>query len=273
MAAASSDRRRFLNYLVNSVNAFEDAAEFAIGCSMARGMGQSVETSGELDTERAPRGGWKQDPAGVQSNILAVAMAEFSNSGLSGARMDEIAAKTRTSKRMIYYYFGDKDGLYRRVLEEAYRKVREGEQKLDLEHLPPVEALRRLVEFTFDHHSRHPDFIRIVMIENIHHGHYMEQSELIRDVNAGAIEKLDAICKRGRKEGLFRKDIDALELHWHISAFSFFNVSNRATFSRIFGGHLFTVEGQDKLLRHVVDLILRFVLKDPLAAAGSTTRR
>ena len=144
------------------------------------------------------RGGWKQDPAGVQKNILAVAMTEFAANGLSGARIDEIAAKTHTSKRMIYYYFGDKERLYGRVLEEAYRQVRAGEQELELDHLPPVEALKRLAEFTFDHHSRHPDFIRIVMIENIHHGAYLEQSDLIRLLNAGAIQKLEAICRRGR---------------------------------------------------------------------------
>jgi AcrR family transcriptional regulator len=215
-----------------------------------------------LDANKAAsRGGWKQDPAGVQSNILAVAMAEFAQSGLSGARIDDIAAKTRSSKRMIYYYYGDKDGLYRRVLEEAYRKVREGEQQLDLDHLPPVEALRRLVEFTFDHHSENPDFIRIVMIENIHHGVYLEQSELIGSLNAGAIEKLEAICRRGREAGIFRDEIEPLELHWHISALSFFNVSNRATFSGIFGERLFTPPGQDKLKRHVVDMVLRYVLK------------
>ena len=137
-------------------------------------------------------------------------MTEFAANGLSGARIDEIAAKTHTSKRMIYYYFGDKEGLYRRVLEEAYRKVRAGEQELELDHLPPVEALRRLTEFTFDHHSRNPDFIRIVMIENIHHGAYMEQSELIRLLNAGAIQNLEAICRRGRAAGLFREDVSPL---------------------------------------------------------------
>ena len=136
-------------------------------------------------------------------------MAEFAANGLSGARIDEIAAKTHTSKRMIYYYFGDKEGLYGRVLEEAYRQVRAGEQELELDHLPPVEALKRLAEFTFDHHSRHPDFIRIVMIENIHHGAYLEQSELIRLLNAGAIQKLEAICRRGRADGLFRDDVVA----------------------------------------------------------------
>ncbi|ALA20345.1 MULTISPECIES: TetR/AcrR family transcriptional regulator [unclassified Chelatococcus] len=219
-----------------------------------------------VDTEKAiGRGGWKQDPAGVQSNILAVAMSEFADNGLSGARIDEIAAKTRTSKRMIYYYFGDKEGLYRRVLEEAYRKVREGERKLDLDHLPPVEALTRLVEFTFDHHSRNPDFIRLVMIENIHHGAYLERSDLIGRLNAGAIEKLETICRRGREAGLFRDDVEPLELHWQISALSFFNVSNRATFSRIFGGRLYGSEGQETMRRHVVELILRFMLKNKMS--------
>ena len=212
----------------------------------------------ELMAERVARGrgGWKQDPAGVRKNILAVAMAEFAANGLSGARIDEIAAKTNTSKRMIYYYFGDKEGLYGRVLEEAYREVRAGEQELELDHLPPIEALKRLTEFTFAHHSRHPEFIRIVMIENIHHGQYMQKSELIRLLNAGAIQKLEAICRRGREAGLFRDDVTPLELHWHISAMSFFNVSNRATFSHIFGDELFGPRAQDALKANVVEMIL-----------------
>jgi AcrR family transcriptional regulator len=162
---------------------------------------------------------------------------------------------------MIYYYFGDKEGLYGRVLEEAYREVRAGEQDLELDHLPPVEALTRLAEFTFDHHSRHPDFIRIVMIENIHHGEYMEKSELIRLLNAGAIQKLEAICRRGRDAGLFRDDVTPLELHWHISAMSFFNVSNRATFSHIFGDDLFSAKGQEALKRHMVEVVVGLALK------------
>jgi AcrR family transcriptional regulator len=213
------------------------------------------------DRKAGSRSGWKQDPAGVRKNILAVAMEEFAANGLSGARIDEIAAKTNTSKRMTYYYFGDKDGLYGRVLEEAYREVRAGEQELELDHLPPVEALKRLAEFTFDHHSQHPDFIRIVMIENIHHGAYMEQSELIRLLNAGAIQKLEAICRRGRDAGLFRDDVSPLELHWHISALSFFNVSNRATFSHIFGKELFTEKGQRSLRAHLVEMVVGLALK------------
>lgn len=225
------------------------------------------DTDPDLD-RAANRGGWKQDPAGVQSNILAVATAEFAANGLSGARIDEIAAKTRTSKRMIYYYFGDKDGLYLRVLEEAYRKVRVGEEKLDLDHLPPVQALSRLVEFTFDHHHANPDFIRLVMIENIHHGTYLDQSEPIGKLNEGAIEKLAAICRRGREQGVFRDDLEPLELHWQISALAFFNVSNRATFSRIFGDRLYRAKGQERLRRHAVEMVVGFVLKQNAMIVG-----
>ena len=106
-------------------------------------------------------------------------MREFAEHGLSGARIDVIAAKTKSSKRMIYYYFGDKEGLYLRALEAAYSKVREGEARLNLDHLKPMDALRCLVEFTFDHHNTHTDFIRLVMIENIHHGEFVDKSDVI----------------------------------------------------------------------------------------------
>ena len=116
----------------------------------------------------------------TRQNIIEVASEEFALNGLSGARIDELAARTRASKRMIYYYFGDKEGLYLAVLENAYRTVREGEAQLDIGGLSPIEALRRLVEFTFDHHHRHEDFIRMVMIENIHHADYLEKSKVSR---------------------------------------------------------------------------------------------
>ena len=183
---------------------------------------------------------------------------------LAGARIDEIAAATRTSKRMIYYYFGDKDGLYRRVLEDAYREMREGEEKLELGHLLPVAALRSLVGFTFDHHSRNPDFIRLVMIENIHRGAYLLQSDDIRELNKGAISKLREIYRRGLASGDFRAGLDPVELHWQISALCFFNESNRATFSALFGKAPWTAAGQATLRRHVVGMVLRFVLEPRL---------
>lgn len=218
---------------------------------------------------RATRQTWKQNPEAVRSDILAVATAEFAASGLSGARIDEIAAKTKTSKRMIYYYFGDKAGLYRAALEEAYREVRAGEQALRLDHLAPVEALATLVQCTFDHHARNPDFIRLVMIENIHHAVHLERSDIIREVNKTAIDKLAAIYRRGLADGVFREGITPLQLHWQVSALSFFNVSNRHTFSRIFGDQFLTREGQQALRAQVVDMVVRFVLRPELIATRS----
>ncbi|GAB4377380.1 MAG: TetR family transcriptional regulator [Kiloniellaceae bacterium] len=209
------------------------------------------------------RARWKQNPEAVQANILRVAQEEFAKNGLSGARVDDIAARTETSKRMIYYYFGDKEGLYRRVLEAAYREVRSGERDLDLEGLAPEAALRRLVEFTFDHHHRHPDFIRLVMIENIHHGQYLRHSALIRDLNSGAIEHLERVLDRGRRAGVFRADADPLVVHWQISALSFFNVSNAATFSVIFGDRLAKPAGQKLLRRWVAETVLNAILVRP----------
>lgn len=113
------------------------------------------------------------DPARTMAGILEVATAEFANKGLSGARIDEIAAATRTSKRMIYYYFGSKDGLYLAVLEVSYRRMRSIEADLQLGDLSPEAALRSLVEFTFDHHFCNQDYIRMVMSENMQRGEYL----------------------------------------------------------------------------------------------------
>jgi len=209
----------------------------------------------EAGAARAP------DPEGTRRNILEIASSEFALNGLSGARIDEIAARTRFSKRMIYYYFGDKEGLYLRTLEEAYRQVRHGEAQLDIEGLPPVEALAKLVEFTFEHHHHHEEFIRMVMIENIHHGQYLKQSEAIRDLNVTAIDNISRIYSRGVEEGVFREGLDPVELHWQVSALCFFNVSNRATFSMIFGRDFGDETQLERLKRNTVDMMLRFVAK------------
>ena len=202
-----------------------------------------------------------QDPEGTRRNILEIASREFALNGLSGARIDEIAAQTRSSKRMIYYYFGDKEGLYLAALENAYSQVRQGEAKLDIEGLSPVQALSKLVEFTFDHHHRHEEFIRMVMIENIHHGQYLEQSKAIRDLNVTAIDHIARIYSRGVEDGVFRPGLDPVELHWQVSALCFFNVSNRTTFSKIFGRDFGAAEQLERLRRNTVEMLLRFVAK------------
>ena len=199
------------------------------------------------------------DPEGTRRNIIEVATRVFAQRGLSGARIDEIAAKTKTSKRMIYYYFDSKEGLYLKVLEAAYSAMRVSEADLELDDLPPVEALERLVGFTFDHHNSSEDFIRLVMIENIHHGEYLAQSSAIQKLNVTAIDVVDRLLRRGVREGVFRKGVDPVELHWQISALCFFNVSNRATFSRIFKRDLGSPDSLTSLRQSVVRMIMRYV--------------
>ena len=199
-----------------------------------------------------------QDPEGTRKNILEIASEEFALNGLAGARIDEIAARTRASKRMIYYYFTDKEGLYLSALEHAYQTVRQGESTIDIEHLSPLEALKKLVEFTFDHHRQHESFIRMVMIENIHHGEYLDRSKTIRQLNATAIDNIRKLYARGVKEGLFRRNLDPMELHWQISALCFFNVSNRATFSKIFSRDLKSKKALAHLREQTVEMIERF---------------
>ena len=145
-------------------------------------MNQAVHSS-EQSLSASSGAGRTNDPARTMAEILTVATHEFADKGLSGARIDEIAAATRTSKRMIYYYFGSKDGLYLAVLEEAYRRMRAIESDLHLDDLPPVQALQRLVEFTYDHHRDNEDFIRLVMNENIQRGDYLRQSQSIQQLN------------------------------------------------------------------------------------------
>ena len=199
----------------------------------------------------------------MKADILAVATAVFAESGYSGARMEEIVRRTQTSKRMIYYYFGDKTGLYQSVLERAYARVRHGEEQLDLDPLSPSEAIRRLVEFTFDYHRANPDYVRLIAIENIHDARHLKQSATISGLNLSIIRKLEEVCRRGIASGAFRADIDPVELHWFISACCVFNVSNRATFSHLYGGALFSDSGQDRLRDRLASMVLDAVRGRP----------
>jgi AcrR family transcriptional regulator len=204
----------------------------------------------------APR---TNDPARTTADILEVAMREFSENGLAGARVDVIADAMRTSKRMIYYYFGSKEGLYVAVLEEAYRRMRSIEAELHLEDLPPEDALRTLVGHTVDYQLAHPEFIRLVMTENIHRGQYLAQSTAIQQLNVPAIEGLRRVYERGVAAGVFRTGLDPIDLHMSISALSVFNVANQHTFSMIFKRDLDEPAARLARRDNVIDMMLRFV--------------
>jgi AcrR family transcriptional regulator len=175
-----------------------------------------------------------RDPEVSMQDILNIATEEFATNGLSGARVDQIAERTRTSKRMIYYYFGGKEGLYQAVLEKAYMDIRALEQRSKLLEMEPRAAMRKLIELTFDYDETHPQFISLVSVENIHQAKHLINLQSIKDVNASIIRTLSAILERGRKEGVFRSDLDPVDVHLLISAFCFFRVSNRHTFGAIF---------------------------------------
>jgi AcrR family transcriptional regulator len=209
----------------------------------------------------ADDGSRTNDPERTMADIVAVATREFADKGLAGGRIDEIAAATRTSKRMIYYYFGSKEGLYVAVLEEAYRSIRAIEQGLQLDDLAPEDALRKLVGFTVDYQRANPDFVRLVMNENIHRGQFLAQSKTIQQLNVPAIGAVEAVYRRGVKAGVFRKDIDPVDLHMSISALSFFNVSNRHTFALIFKRELDTPQAIVSRRDSIVEMVVRFVRK------------
>lgn len=199
------------------------------------------------------------DPARTMAGILEVATTEFAAKGLSGARIDEIAAATKTSKRMIYYYFGSKEGLYVAVLEESYRRMRQIEAELHLEDLAPEAALRRLVEFTFDHHSSNPDYIRLVMTENMERGAYLAQSKSIQDLNVPAIDAIRKLYNRGVAGGVFRPGLEPIDIHASISALTFFNVSNQHTFGLIFKGGARSPAATAARRNSITEMIVRFV--------------
>jgi AcrR family transcriptional regulator len=220
----------------------------------ARGRGKTTTRVNDAEASRA--------------DILAAATREFSEKGLSGARVDSIADRTKINKRMIYYYFGSKEGLYRAVLERSYGHIRMSESAVELDALPPEEALRQHVRLTFDYHNMHPDFVRLVMNENIHQAAHIGELASIRTRNRAVIKQLRGLLDRGIATGAFRTDIEPVELHMSISALCFYNVSNRYTFSKIFERDMTSAAAVAARREVVVDMIMRWVA----APAGKSQR-
>lgn len=213
-------------------------------------------------TTRAPAAESRtNDPERTREAILQAALAEFGEKGLAGARIDAIAAATHTSKRMIYYYFGSKDGLYLAALEQSYAGVRDRELSLQLDDIDPETALRCLVTVMFDHHLANESYIRIVMSENINRGRYLAQSTRIQELNRPAITLLRKLYDRGVADGAFRPGLDATDIHASISALSFFNVSNRHTFGLIFQQDNRSPAFVANRRENIVQMILRYLKK------------
>jgi AcrR family transcriptional regulator len=201
----------------------------------------------------------QRDAERTKREILETATGEFAERGYAGARVDEIAARMRTTKRMIYYYFGSKEQLFVAVLERAYSEIREAEQSVDVEGLDPPAAIRRIAELTFDHHESHPEFIRLVSIENIHHAEHMAKSEAIARLGSPATDVIGRILERGRADGAFRTDVDAIDLHMMISAVCVFRIANRHTFGTLFGRDLTDAALRDRYRTMVGDMVVDYL--------------
>jgi len=196
-----------------------------------------------------------------QNAILLAARDEFAEHGLGGARVDRIAERAGLNKRLIYYYFADKETLFQAVLEQAYRHIREKERELNLLGLKPAMALRRLVEFTWTYYLENPEFLTLLNSANLHRARHLQQSERARQLNSPLIATLGEVLERGRVDGSFRGGVDPLQLYVSIAGLSYFYLSNNYTLSAIFGRDLMTPKAHAERLSHMCDVILGYVLR------------
>jgi len=202
-----------------------------------------------------------RDPQRTRRRILEAATAEFARYGLGGARIDRIARRAGANKRMLYYYFGDKDSLFLAALEARYAHIREAERALRLEHLAPRAALERLVRFTWDYCLAHPEFITLLNSENLHKGRHLGRSKRVRAMHSPLVGMLREVLRRGARAGLFRRGIDPVQLYISIAGEGYFYLSNRYTLSRIFGRDLMAPRALAARARHISQIILNAVRK------------
>jgi AcrR family transcriptional regulator len=193
--------------------------------------------------------------------ILDAARAAFSELGLGGTRIDDVAARAGVDKKLIYYYFKNKDQLFLAALEDVYAGIRSAESKLNLTELPPLDAITRLIEFTWQYYLDHPEFIALINSENLHKARHLEQSERIRELNSPLIAMLGLVLERGREEGVFRGGVDPQQLYISIAGLTYFYLSNRHTLSVIFGRRADSPKALSERISHVRDVVLGYLLR------------
>ena len=205
---------------------------------------------------KPPAPAFVRDADASRARILDAATAEFAAFGLAGARVDRIAEAADANKRMLYYYFGNKEALFLAVLEGAYARIRAAEGELRLLDLRPDLAVRRLVEFTWDYYLAHPEFITLLNNENLYHASHLKQSARIRAMNSPLIANLRTIVRRGRDAGIFHAGADALDLYISIAALSYFYLSNIATLSTVFARDLTTPAARRRRVAHMQQMVM-----------------
>ena len=215
--------------------------------------------SGKRDP--AHHGATRRDPIRNRGRILAAALEEFSRYGLGGARVDRIAARAGANKRMLYYYFGNKEDLFLAVLESRYAHIRRAEQGLHLSDLEPAEGMRRLVAFTWNYYLRHPEFLTLLNSENLHRARHLRRSRQIAAMHSPLVAMLRDLLERGVRRGEFRRGVDPVQLYISIAALGYFYLSNRHTLSTIFERDLLAARSKAERLKHMTELVLGYLSK------------
>jgi TetR/AcrR family transcriptional regulator len=200
-----------------------------------------------------------RNPELTRRDILVAAREEFVEYGLDGARVDRIAERANANKRLLYHYFGNKEALYAAVLLDAYREIRAGEQRLHLGELPPREAMRKLVGFTFDHFRSNPWFIRLLATENIRRASFVSRIREIRQLHSPIVAQLREVLAAGQRAGDFRKGVDPVHLYISIAGLSYFYFSNIYTLSVVFAVPLRSKAQMAARRAHAEEVILGYL--------------
>jgi len=220
---------------------------------------QETEKSAQAGTGEAVRTRSKKvsrNPQRTHATILEAATEEFAAHGFGGARVDAIAARAQTNKRMLYHYFGDKEGLYLAVLEATYAAIRNAERHLDLARRDPEEGMRELALFTWRHFLAHPEFLSLLVTENLHQAHYLQRSGRVLEMHSHFIDELSDVLRRGEAAGVFRSAVDPVSVYLTIAALGFFYLSNRHTLSTIFARKLTSPDALNAWGEHIVEVTL-----------------
>jgi AcrR family transcriptional regulator len=202
-----------------------------------------------------------RDAERTRAAILEAATQEFARHGLGGARIDRIAERAKTNKRMLYYYFGLKEDLFLAVLERAYEHIRGEELELDLANLDPVAGVRRLIDFTWTYYLAHPEFMTLLNSENLHRAQHLKRSRKIRAMHSPLVATLSELLARGEREGVFHRGVDAIQLYVSIAALGYFYLSNNHTLSTVFGRDLMAARAKAERLAHINALVLGYLVR------------
>lgn len=202
-----------------------------------------------------------RDPERTRARILDAACNEFAAHGLGGARVDRIAANAGANKRMLYYYFGNKDDLFLGVLEGAYAHIRDAEKALHLTEIEPPEAIRRLIAFTWEYYLDHPEFMTLLNSANLHQARHLKKSAKVLSMHSPFVAMIDEVLQRGRNTGVFRAGVDPVQLYISIAALTYFYLGNKFTLSAIFGRDLLSPRAKAERLAHMSELVLGYLFK------------